>query len=265
MEFIGYILAIVMGIVLGLLGGGGSILTVPILVYFFAVPAALATGYSLFIVGITSLLGSVKYITAKKVDFKVAFLFALPAMLGVFVSRKFIVPLLPDLISIASFTVSKDQLILFAFAVLVLVISVFMLTAKDRDEQVNRIHISPIKKMSLIALEGLGVGAVTGFVGAGGGFMIVPALMLLGNVPLKRAIATSLVIISMKSLLGFVTDLSEGVLIDWHFLIVFSGITLVGVVLGTLINSRIQATILRKVFAYFVFIMGVLIILKELF
>jgi uncharacterized protein len=265
MDILGYFLAIIMGLVLGLLGGGGSILTVPILVYFFGLPATLATGYSLLVVGLTSLLGAYKYYREKLIDFKVAALFAIPSMGGVLVSRKYLLPSLPDTISIGAFITNKDQVIMITFAVLVLVISAFMLKAKDSDSSSQKKESSKTKDLILISVEGFIVGCVTGFVGAGGGFMIVPALILLAKVPLRKAIATSLIIISLKSLAGFLGDLSEGVVFDWQFLTVFIGFTLSGVMLGTILNKKIPVTTLRKSFAYFVFIMGLFIVSKELF
>jgi uncharacterized protein len=264
METLGYFLAVVMGMVLGLLGGGGSILTVPILVYFFGLPAAIATGYSLLVVGITSLVGSVKYYRERLIDFRIALLFAIPSMIGVLVSRKYLLPVLPDNMSVFSLGVTKDQVIMLFFAVLVLVISVFMFKAKEEDANKDSQASISKNKLYWIALEGFLVGVITGFVGAGGGFMIVPALMLLANVPLRKAIATSLVIISLKSLAGFVGDLSEGSQFDWYFLSVFVSITMIGVLLGTVLNKKMPVLVLRKGFAYFVFGMGLLIVVKEL-
>ena len=246
MDILGYILAIVMGLVLGLLGGGGSILTVPILVYFFGISATVSTGYSLLVVGLTSLVGAVKYYKEKLINMRVVFLFALPSMAGVLVARKYLLPALPDVVSIAAFHIPKDQIIMLTFAFLVLAISIFMLKAKDKDESNKKVGLSKYNRMILISIEGFLVGCITGFVGAGGGFMIVPALILLANVPLREAIATSLVIIALKSLAGFVGDLSEGVYFDWVFLSVFIGFTMLGVVLGTMLNKKINCIAILK-------------------
>jgi len=264
MESIGYLLAVLMGLVLGLLGGGGSILTVPILVYFFGVSATVATGYSLLVVGVTSAIGAIRYYKDELIDFKVSILFAIPSMIGVLVARKYLLPSVPDRVSLSILSVSKDQVIMLAFAILVLVISIFMLKAKERDEECVLTRTPQKRNLPLIGVEGFVVGLLTGFVGAGGGFMIVPALILLAKVPLRIAIASSLVIISLKSLSGFLGDLSEGMSFDWMFLMTFIGFTMAGVLMGTLVNQKMPVTLLRKGFAYFVFLMGVLIVLKEL-
>ncbi|MFT5170319.1 MAG: putative membrane protein YfcA [Candidatus Marinamargulisbacteria bacterium] len=267
MALIGFSLAIVMGLILGLLGGGGSILTVPILVYFFGVSAVMATGYSLLVVGLTSLVGAARYYKDDLIDFRIAFLFSVPSMVGVFISRKFLLPALPDAVSLFSSTVTKDQFIMGIFALLVLAISGFMFKAKEVDRSIEKERPALSKKsdFAIIIVGAFLMACLTGFVGAGGGFMIVPALMLLANVPLRKAIATSLVIISFKSLAGFVGDLSEGLPFDWHFLSIFIGITMIGVFLGAVLNKRIPAPILRKGFAYFVFVMGLFIVVNEIF
>jgi uncharacterized membrane protein YfcA len=264
MEIIGYFLAILMGFILGLLGGGGAILTVPILVYFFGIPAVLATGYSLLVVGLTSALGSIKYYRDNLIDFRVAIWFSIPSMLGVFLSRKYVLPIIPENFSVFKYIFNKDQVIMLAFALLVLLIALFMFKSKEPNKDVNQQlkhkKINPIK----ISFGGLFVGIITGFFGAGGGFIIVPSLMLLANITLRKAIATSLLVIALKSLAGLASDRSEGISLDWYFLSIFMGFTICGVILGSLLNNRISIAILRKGFAYFVFVMGLLIVVKEL-
>ena len=262
-DVLGYSLAGVMGLILGLLGGGGSILTVPVLVYCFGVPAALATGYSLLIVGVTSGLAAIRYIPEKLLDFRVATLFAIPSILGVLLSRMWILPMVPEQVPVLGNIVSKDQLILFVFSLLIIFISFFMFKSKDAEKLEACASDGHAVSYPLIVVEGLVVGTVTGFVGAGGGFMIVPALVLFANIPLRRAIATSLLIISSKSLIGFGGDLIEGLHFDWGFLTVFLGITLLGTMIGTKLNSKIHPEKLRQAFAYFVFVMGVFILIKE--
>lgn len=264
MVLIGFILAIVMGLILGLLGGGGSILTVPILVYFFDVSATLATGYSLFIVGATSLIAALKYRRDNLLDIKVATLFSIPSVVGVLVSRLWVLPLVPSKLNLMSFTCSKDQLILFVFSALIIVIALFMFRSKDPGTQKESVEVKGPVSLFLIGIEGFLVGGTTGFVGAGGGFMIVPALTLLAKIPLKKAIATSLLIISAKSLIGFFGDLVGGVVFDWSFLFSLLILTLIGTLIGTKLSNKISAKNLRKGFAYFILIMGVLIMIKEL-
>lgn len=260
MLTIGFLLASVMGLILGLMGGGGSILTVPILVYLFKIPATSATGYSLFVVGLTSLIGAIRFSRHGLLDYKVAFLFSLPSMIGVWLSRRFILPHLPHMLSLGSLSFSKDQLIMVCFSVMVLLISFFMFHARTEDISSKKAH-----SFGILAIEGVGLGLITGFIGAGGGFMIVPALMFFAKLSLKTAIATSLLIIATNSLSGVAGDIVSGVYFDWPFLIRFVGCTLLGVVVGTSLNKHISPIKLRRWFAYFVMIMGLFILIKESF
>lgn len=263
MLVIGFSLAIVMGLVLGLLGGGGSILTVPILVYFFDVSATLATGYSLFIVGVTSLIGALRYRRDHLLDMNVAILFSIPSVVGVLVSRLWILPLVPPKMNLMNIECSKDQLILFVFSILIIVIALFMFKSKDPDSQKERVEANGSVSLVSIGIEGFLVGGVTGFVGAGGGFMIVPALTLLAKIPLKKAIATSLLIISAKSIIGFLGDLAGGAVFNWRLLFSLLIATLSGILIGTKLGHKLSAKNLRKGFAYFILIMGVFILAKE--
>jgi uncharacterized membrane protein YfcA len=261
---IGLGLAILMGVTLGILGGGGSILTVPILAYFFDIPATLATSYSLFVVGITSLFSAFKYAQNKLINLRVAFLFSIPSSIGVLLARRWLLPAVPDWVQWGSLAISKDQLVLITFALLVLVISVFMLKAKDPDAATAGTQGSPSLSALWIIVEGLSVGAITGFVGAGGGFMIVPALVLLAKVPLREAIATSLLIIAFKSLVGFAGDMAGGMDVDLILLGIITGLTISGAWIGTAISARLNVTLLRKSFGIFVLLMGLAILIKEL-
>ena len=254
---IGFLLAALMGVVLGLLGGGGSILTVPILVYFFNISATLATAYSLFVVGITSLIGAIQY--RHQLNVMIGILFAVPSTLGVILSRRYILQALPNEIYIFNRLLTKDDLVMLVFAILIVVIAFFMLKAKDKYKVESK-SLS-IQSITFVAIEGFVVGGVTGFVGAGGGFMIVPALTLLVGIPIKEAIATSLLIIAVKSLIGFLADLQMDVAIDWSFLLLFSTITIIGGICGGLISRKVSAQKLRRLFAYFVLVVGLIILL----
>lgn len=200
LEIIGYVVSILIGLTLGLMGGGGSILTVPLLVYLFEITPVTATAYSLFIVGLTSLVGSAAYMNKKLVSFFTAFVFAVPAFTTVYLTRKFVVPSLPEeLFSLGSFNVSKDMFIMVLFALLMLAASISMI--KTRNE--TKIREQNKFNYTLLMLEGTAVGFLTGLVGAGGGFLIVPALVILANLPMKMAVGTSLLIIAVNSLIGF--------------------------------------------------------------
>jgi uncharacterized membrane protein YfcA len=264
-EQIGYAAATFMGLALGLLGGGGSILTVPILVYSFGIPASLATSYSLFIVGVTSLLASIRYFKEKLIDIKIALLFSFPSIIGVFLARQFLLPSLPDQLNLIVIQISKDSFILISFALLISIISIFMFKSTDNEAEIgleNRENNQLCYKT--IIIDGLLVGGLTGFVGAGGGFMIVPALTLFAKIPLRSAIATSLLIISAKSLSGFAFDLNLDYAIDWKFLLSFLSFTLFGTLIGASLNKRLKVSVLRKAFALLVFIIGIVILIKEI-
>jgi len=258
---LGYIGALLVGLTLGLLGGGGSILTVPILVYLLGTNPVLATAYSLFVVGATSLVGAIRNMTKGMVDIKVAVVFAIPAFIAVYLTRRFLVPAIPDeIFSIGDFVMTKDLGIMLFFAVVMLAASYSMIKGRKEKE----ITDAPKLNIPLIILEGAVVGVLTGIVGAGGGFLIIPALVLFANLPMKRAVATSLLIIAAKSLIGFLGDV-QTLEIDWVFLLIFTGISVIGIFLGIYLNRFIDGKNLKKAFGWFVLVMGIYIILKELF
>ncbi|MGC6366702.1 MAG: sulfite exporter TauE/SafE family protein [Candidatus Marinamargulisbacteria bacterium] len=252
----GVVLTFLMGTVLGLLGGGGSILTVPILVYFFDVPAVTATSYSLFVVGITSAL--IAYRLAGQIAFRIAVIFAIPATVGVLAARVVLLTMIPSQFVLFGQMMTKDQLIMGVFAILILVISVFMFRAKEDSDSIKKQKVT-LPRAILIGVEGVVVGALTGFVGAGGGFMIVPALVLLVGIELRPAIATSLLIIAIKSLLGFVSDVQLLTAIDWPLLLSFTGVAICGGLVGMVVQTKVPTRQLRQLFAYFVFVMGITI------
>ena len=262
MEIVGYIASILMGLLLGLIGGGGSILTIPILVYLFGVDPVLATAYSLFVVGLTSLVGSISHFRHGNVHLKTAILFGIPSIVSVFAVRKFVVPIIPDSIfSIGSFVVSKPLFIMVLFAVLMLVAAFSMIVKQKKETSDSK----PIKhNYFLILIEGMLVGGVTGLVGAGGGFLIIPALVLFVGLSMRRAVGTSLLIIALKSLIGFTGDMMSTVELDYHFMILFSSFAVVGILSGTYIHKFIPAKKLRPTFGWFVLAMGIFILSKEL-
>jgi uncharacterized membrane protein YfcA len=266
MEIFGYIASVFMGLSLGLIGGGGSILTVPILVYLFAINPITATAYSLFIVGITALVGGASYLKKKEVDLKTGFIFAIPSFIGVYLTRAYVVPNLPDpVFTLAAVTVSKPLLIMSVFSVLMLLASYSMIQSKGaKPEQKSKSSpMSPIKKIILIIIEGFVVGGVTGFVGAGGGFLIIPALVILVGLPMKIAVGTSLFIIAAKSLIGFIGDLQQQSSVDWQLLITISAISLIGLFVGMQLSKKISEKTLKIGFGYFVLIMGAFILVDQ--
>lgn len=261
LTFFGYLGALLIGLVLGLIGGGGSILTVPVLVYLLGVNPVLATAYSLFVVGSASLVGAIRNMQKGLVDFRTAIVFAIPAFISVYISRKYLIPAIPEQITqIGDVVLSKNVAIMIFFAVIMLLASISMIRnkRKETDEEQEIKYNYP-----LIIVEGLLVGLVTGIVGAGGGFLIIPALVLLARLPMKKAVATSLLIIAIKSLIGFMGDV-QNLEIDWSFLAVFTSLSIVGIFVGIWLNQFIDGKKLKKGFGWFVLVMGIYIIIKEL-
>ncbi len=260
MEILGYVSAILIGLSLGLIGGGGSILTVPILVYLLGVEAAnTAPAYSLFVVGTASLIGAIIKYKQGFVDLKTATIFGLPAIAAVYLTRRFLVPAIPEeLFSINDFILTKRILVMGLFSILMILASVSMIKGRKNNEKTGEQKFN----YPLILIEGLVVGVLTGLVGAGGGFIIIPALVMLSNLPMKMAIGTSLAIIAAKSLLGFLGDLSV-ISIDWKLLLGFSGLAVSGIFIGNKLSHKIDGSKLKKGFGWFVLIMGILIIVKE--
>jgi uncharacterized protein len=261
MEITGYIASISIGIALGLIGGGGSILTVPVLVYLFAVDALAATAYSLFIVGLTSAVGSVSYFKNGLVNIKTAIIFGIPSIIAVFLTRAYLVPAIPkEVFSIGSFVVTKSILMMLLFAILMIAASYSMIKKEKKKTTENEGE----QKFNypLILLEGAVVGILTGLVGAGGGFLIIPALVILSKLPMKEAVGTSLVIIAAKSLIGFFGEGSE-TFIDWALLTKISAFAIVGIFIGTMLSKKIYGAKLKPAFGWFVLVMGIYIIIKE--
>ena len=261
MEIVGYIASIFIGIALGLIGGGGSILTVPVLVYLFSIDVVLSTAYSLFIVGTTSFVGSFSYFKKGLVNIKTAVVFGIPSIIAVFLTRAYIVPAIPNQVFvIGHFIVTKSILLMVLFAVLMIFASYSMIK-KDKvvsDEKPQKQKFN----YPLIIVEGAVVGLLTGLVGAGGGFLIIPALVILSKLPMKEAVGTSLVIIASKSLIGFFGESSE-TLIDWIFLFQVTAFAILGIFIGMALSIKINGEKLKPAFGWFVLVMGVYIILKE--
>ena len=265
MEIVGYLLAIAMGGVLGLIGGGGSILSVPIFVYFFQLDASQATAYSLFVVGIAAAFAAWDYNKRKLINYRVGIYFAVPAFLGVYLVRRLLIPWIPqELGSFVGIHWTKDTLILVVFALVMLVASTMMIR-KPKSLKIDSESKSKIPNPLYVTLEGLFVGGLTGFVGAGGGFMIIPALVLLAGLEMKVAVGTSLFIITIKSLIGFIGDVQSNSTIDWGFLVLFSVFAVVGILIGTQYSRRVDSKKLKPAFGWFILVMGFIMLSKELF
>ena len=262
MEIIGILIAIFIGISLGLIGSGGSILTVPVLVYLLDVEPVAATAYSLFIVGTTSLVGSYFYYKKELINFKTVFVFGIPSLIAVFLTRYYLIPIIPSqLFVISTFVVTKQVFIMVLFAILMLFAGVSMIRKNKDKYTVVRLEFN----YPLILLEGSIVGVLTGLVGAGGGFLIIPALVLLAKLPMKIAVGTSLMIITIKSLIGFLGDFAGGSEIDWRLVIGFSLFAVIGILIGSYLTKYISNSKLKPAFGWFVLMMSVYIIFKEIF
>jgi uncharacterized membrane protein YfcA len=264
MDIVGFALATIVGISLGLIGSGGSILTVPILVYVMGVEPVLATAYSLFIVGATSLVGGVQSSFQKSVDFKTVLIFGLPSIAAVYATRMWLVPLIPsELFSIGSLVITKSIALMLLFALVMIFASISMiLPARQKEGNENAVLSY---NYPMILLEGTLVGMLTGLVGAGGGFLIIPALVLLAKMPMKLAVGTSLFIIAAKSLFGFIGDLQGDQVIEWKLLGSFTAFAVAGIFIGILFSRKIPGDKLKRAFGWFVLVMGIYIIVKELF
>lgn len=263
MEIAGYLLAALVGLSLGLIGSGGSVLTVPILVYVMGVNPVLATSYSLFIVGITSLVGAVNNYAKGLVDTKTALLFGITSVVVVFVTRHWLVPVIPHvLFTTKEFSLTKPVAAMLLFAVLMLFSAVAMIKSGAKKQIADAVF----KKASALSLTGYGIsiGLVTGLLGAGGGFLIIPVLVLIMGLPVKEAVGTSLLIIALNSLIGFTGDIGH-YNINWHLLLTVSAVSIAGIFAGTALSRKINGPQLKKLFGWFVLLMGIYIIVKELF
>jgi uncharacterized membrane protein YfcA len=260
MEILGYLFSIVIGVSLGLIGGGGSILTLPVLVYVFDVEATTATGYSLFIVGITSAVGTASYFKNGLVNIKTAIIFGIPSIIAVYLTRAFIVPAIPaEVMSIGAFIVTKNILMMLLFAVLMIAASYSMIKKDKKTAVTNSVQSF---NYPVILIEGTVVGMLTGLVGAGGGFLIIPALVVLSKLPMKEAVGTSLVIIAAKSLIGFFgEDNLAGM--DWLLLSSVAAFAIIGIFIGAMLSKKIDGAKLKPAFGWFVLVMGIYIIIKE--
>lgn len=254
----GYLLALLVGVSLGLVGSGGSILTVPILVYVMAIEPVTATGYSLFVVGSTALVGGVRNAFNHNVNFSIAALFGIPSLITAYLVRAYLITSLPEnFFSIGNFTVTKALFLMLLFAVVMLLAAFKMIRTVPVPNPDKKIEPLPL------VFSGVITGLLAGAVGAGGGFLIIPALVFMAGLPMKRAVGTSLFIIAIQSLAGFAGDAS-GNTINWLFLLPFTLLSIMGIFIGILLSKKINGSKLKTGFGYFVLVMAVYILTKEL-
>lgn len=262
MEIVGYIASLLIGVSLGLIGGGGSVLTVPVFVYLFGLQPLAAISYSLFVVGSTSMVGSFNNLRKGLVDLRAVLFFGITSVATVFVTRKFIVHSIPDeLFTIGRFSITASMLTMMLFALFMILASVTMV----RDQK-TKTPVTECKDCVRVAKSlgyGIVIGLITGLLGAGGGFLLIPVLVILLKLPMKKAIGTSLMIIGLNSLIGFTGDLGY-MPINWLFLIRITTLAVAGIFIGGAISKKIPGEKLKKAFGWFVLGMGIYIMLKEM-
>lgn len=263
-SLVGYGAALLIGALLGVVGGGGAILTLPILVYAFAMGPGVATMYSLFIVGMTSAIGAARYARDGLIDYGAAARFALPAFVAIHLVRNVLVPRIPDTIVITGgIAVLKDTLVVGVLVVAMLMSAYGMLRRKAILTQATEDQPEPNRRAVRSMVRGFGVGLLTGFVGAGGGFLLVPALALVEKVSMKRAVATSLFVIAANSLFGFLADLVAGKTVEWPLLLTFTGLASIGILAGIRIARRLSEGRVRTFFGWFLVLVAALVTLVE--
>jgi len=241
---VAYLLSLLIGVVLGMLGGGGAILTLPMLVYVAGIEPKAAIATSLFVVGSTSVVGAFTNARSRSIDWKVGLSFSGAAMIGAFAGGRLA-------------AVVPAAVLLGLFAILMLVTAVAMLRGRPNPP-------APTRGLGLhrILALGVAVGALSGLVGAGGGFLIVPALTLFAGLTMRRAIGTSLLVIALQSFAGFAGHAGH-VALDWGLISVVSGASVIGVLVGSLAGQNVPATTLRRGFAWLVLAMGLFVIGKQ--
>lgn len=263
MEIAGYLAALLIGISLGMIGGGGSILTIPVLVYLFQIPPADATGYSLCIVGFSCIAGAYKYFRRGHINFRAAFLFGITSILTVLLVRKFLLPIIPDIIyQNAYITITRSLFIMVLFANVMIIAAMQMLRSNPVAESTEANSSIPTVKA---LWRGVEVGLLTGLLGAGGGFIVIPVLVFSFHLRMKDAIGTSLLIIAMNTLSGFAGDLIHGRLYHLPLLIPLTLLAVTGTFIGRRLGESVPGDQLKKYFGWFILIMGCFIIIKELF
>ena len=262
LEIIGYVGALIVGVILGLMGGGGSIITIPILTYLFHISPITTTAYSLFVIGTSSSIGTLNNWNKGLIDYRMATVFSIPAFFAVYVVRKYLMPIIPlEILTTNGYVITKDMAIMIFFSV-IMIFSATSMIRKKTFSTTNR--ISNQHNYPLIIFVGIIIGLITGVIGIGGGFLIIPTLVLLLNIPMKKAVATTLLIIAIKSLVGFLGDLGSTD-INWRFLLIFTAISTIGIFFGINLSSYIKGVKLKKSFGWMLLLVSFMILYKEIF
>ncbi len=260
MIILAYILAILVGITMGLFGGGGSILTIPILIYIANVEPIQATSYSIVIVGLSAIFGSANKFRKNEIDLSKSIYFGIPSIIMLYLTRRYIIDLIPNtLVNIGEFALTKPNFILLIFTMIMLLSAYSMYFEKSIK------HIEKEKHPLYITILGVLIGLIVGLVGAGGGFLFIPALVKFTGMKMKEAIGSSLFIVALNSIFGFIGDIVNNVKYDVSFLTIFAVISIIGMFVGIYISNYISGKNLKRYFAILVFLIAVNMILKEVF
>ncbi|WP_312337904.1 sulfite exporter TauE/SafE family protein [Sphingobacterium sp.] len=258
----GFLLAVLVGLSMGLMGSGGSILTLPIFVYIFHIEPQFALDYSLFSIGVLALVGSISPLKKHEIDLKTTAIFLIPSLVSVYLTKRYLLVAIPELFQVEGIEISRNHIIMLLFSIVILISATAMVRGG------KQVHISPfvggLGQILKIILVGLLVGIMTGLVGAGGGFIIVPALVLLLGIPLKHAIATSLFIIGLNASFGLIANYHFLEHMNWVILTTFTLITLIGLQIGSKWKDKLDAAKLKNIFGYFLISIGILIFVFEI-
>ena len=262
LEIIGYCSSILIGIVLGLVGGGGSILTTPVLIYLFSTDDEVATSYSLFVVGVSALVGILQRLGTPFISIREGLIFAIPSTITAFTMRSLIMPNIPEQLHFFSTDIQKNSLIIVVLGLLMIFTAVKMLLTKEKE----RLHKHV--PLTLVMAFGIATGILAGFVGAGGGFLIVPALIFMG-LPTKKAIGTSMLVITIQSSIAFLGDFNSDKImgdngLNWSLLLTLTALTVAGVLVGGKLSKYVNGATLKKGFGILVLAIGALLVMDKL-
>jgi len=265
MEIIGYACALLVGLSLGVFGSGGSILTVPILVYLLGVNPMEATTYNLFIVGLTSAIGFTTYFRKHLVDFRIAVIFAIPSIVSVFLVRNYVLPKVPNtILVIGNSAISKNEFIMILYGILMVIASASMIWQSGIRERIT-LEMKPVRYLELFGLGFLS-GLLTGMFGIGGGFIIIPALVLFARIPIRMSVGTSLLIIAFNSLSGIGIEIfTMHNVMDVQLIVLFTLLAITGLFLGLTFSLKLYPAQMKKIFGWFILVMAFGIFVREVF